>query len=72
MMKRLMERIRNFGLFVNGRRVAENGFRIMTNPFSGRVIGRVFLTAQDSFLFDDKSPTLDEMTPTEEITPLKS
>jgi len=69
-MRRIIEQIRNFGLYVNGRRSRENGIRIHTNPFSGRVIGRVFLTPQESVIFhNEMSPTSDEMTPTEELTP---
>lgn len=60
-MKKLLERIRNFGLYINGRRVPEEGLRVATNPFSGRVVGRVFLIPQESLIYD-------EMTPTEEIT----
>jgi len=70
-MRKIFERIRNFGLYVNGRRVVGNGLRVMTNPFSGRVIGRVFLTPQESFIHDDTSPTTDDMTPTDELTPIK-
>lgn len=60
-MKKLLEKIRNFGLYINGRRMSEEGLRVTTNPFSGRVVGRVFLIPQESLIYD-------EMTPTEEIT----
>lgn len=70
MMRRFFERIRNFGLYINGRLSKGQGFHVSTNPFSGRVIGRVFLTPQDSLIFNESTPTLEELTPTEEITPL--
>ncbi len=53
--------IRQFGLYINGLRVPEDRFKIKTNPFSGKVVGHVFLIPQDSLIFD-------EQTPTEEIT----
>jgi hypothetical protein len=60
-MKKFLNRIRNFGLYINGRRVKEEGLQVTTNPFSGRVIGRTFLIPQESLIFE-------EMTPTEETT----
>lgn len=66
-MRRFLERIRSFGLYIDGRRSREEGLKIKINPFNGRVIGKVFLTAQDTALTDDIS-TLDELTPTEDCT----
>lgn len=60
-MNKLLEKIRNFGLYINGRRMPKEGLQITTNPFSGRVVGRVFLVPQESLIYD-------ELTPTEEIT----
>ena len=57
--------IRQFGLYINGLRVPQDNFKIKTNPFSGKVVDRVFLIPQDSLVFD-------EQTPTEEVTPLHS
>jgi hypothetical protein len=69
-MKRIFEHIRNFGLYINGRRSRGNGIDIHTNPFSGRVIGRVFLSPQDSLIASEVTPTMEELTPTEDLTPL--
>ncbi|MBL7686379.1 MAG: hypothetical protein JNK65_10160 [Deltaproteobacteria bacterium] len=67
-MIKFFERIRNFGLYINGRRTTQGGLSLSTNPFSGRVIGRVFLTPQESLLYHELTPTLEELTPTEEVT----
>jgi hypothetical protein len=69
-MKRIFEHIRNFGLYINGHRARGNGIDIHTNPFSGRVIGRVFLTPQESLIANEGTPHSEEMTPTEDLTPL--
>lgn len=60
-MRSFLEKIKSFGLYINGRPIREEGLSIQTNPFSGRVVGKVFLSPLESYLFD-------EMTPTEEIT----
>lgn len=59
---KFFEKIRNFKLYINGMRTKDESFKVPTNPFSGRVIGRVFLVPQESLIFD-------ELTPTEETTP---
>ncbi len=61
-MMKFFEKIRNFKLYINGMRSKEDLFKVPTNPFSGRVIGHVFLVPQESLIFD-------ELTPTEETTP---
>jgi|GEM_PF-2400755 len=68
MFKTFLQRIRTFGLYINGRRVSDEGFQVKTNPFSGRVIGNVFLSPQELSLLNELSPTLDDETPTEEAT----
>lgn len=60
---KFFEKIRNFKLYINGMRSSDEDLRVPINPFSGRVIGRVFLVPQESLIFD-------ELTPTEESTPL--
>lgn len=60
-MKSFIEKIKNFSLYINGRRMKEEGFKVDINPFSGRVIGKVFLSPLESYLFE-------EVTPTEEST----
>lgn len=62
-MMKFFEKIRNFKLYINGMRAKEDQLSVPTNPFSGRVIGRVFLVPQESLIFD-------ELTPTEDTTPL--
>ncbi len=59
---KFFEKIRNFKLYINGMRSHDDKLQVPTNPYSGRVIGRVFLVPQESLVFD-------EMTPTEETTP---
>jgi len=59
---KFFEKIRNFKLYINGMGSKDENFKVPTNPFSGRVIGRVFLVPQESLIFD-------ELTPTEETTP---
>lgn len=60
---KFFEKIRNFKLYINGMRSHDEDLKVPINPFSGRVIGRVFLVPQESLIFD-------ELTPTEESTPL--
>ncbi len=60
---KFFEKIRNFKLYINGMRSNDEDLNVPINPFSGRVIGRVFLVPQESLIFD-------ELTPTEESTPL--
>ena len=60
-MKALIEKIKSFSLYINGRRMKEDGFNVEINPFSGRVVGKVFLSPLESYI-------LDEITPVEEST----
>ena len=60
-MKALIEKIKSFSLYINGRRMKEDGFNVEINPFSGRVVGKVFLSPLESYIFD-------EITPVEECT----
>ncbi len=64
MAKKLREKIRSFGLFVNGRRDKEGELKLDVNPFSGRVIGRAFLTPQESLIFEENTPTEEITSPT--------
>ena len=59
--KQLEHSIRQFGLYINGLRAPKDLFKLDTNPFNGKILGRVFLVPQDSLIFE-------EQTPTEEIT----
>ncbi len=63
--KKIREKIRDFGLFINGRRNKEGELKLNINPFSGRVIGRAFLTPQDSLLFEENTPTEEITSPTQ-------
>lgn len=56
-MKSFIEKIKSFSLYINGRRMKEEGLKFEINPFSGRVVGKVFLSPMESYLFDDLTPT---------------
>ncbi len=62
-MKKNPDPIRDFGLYINGRRIQEEGLNLKINPHSGRVIGRAFLSSLESLLFNDHTPTIDEELP---------
>lgn len=62
-MFKFFEKIRSFKLYINGMRSKEDDLKVPTNPFSGRVIGRVFLVPQESLIFDELTPTEDTTAP---------